>query len=131
MLPLYSLVPSVNPVLTACLATVFLVFYALASLQPVSLSVDKRQCFEPCRTKAEVRIPRNVENREVCVLLMIGGMPDPIDRGCWDVSGDSSPVFQRSWANLSAGRYFGQARLSRGRDTYFSNTVELTVIGDE
>ena len=117
-----------NPVLTACIATTFLLLSAFVwAMQPVTLSVSVRQCFAPCNAVAEVRVPRVLENRQVCVTL-----DGPrYDSGCWPVFTGSSPVFRRQWKGLSGGRYFAQARLQRGQDTFFSQPVELLVLGDE
>ncbi len=124
--PLCAVVQPVNPVLIACLLTMYLVFYTLLSLQPVSLSVNKRQGFPPLTVQAEIRIPRHSENREACVTLH-----GPIeDQSCWELTIDSSPVFTRKWSGLWGGNYIAQARLLRGRETLFSQAVSITVAED-
>ena len=103
--------------------TAFLLSALLWSLQPISLSVDKRIGFPPLTVTAEIRIPRHAENRAACVSLV-----GPVeDQSCWDLSLESSPVFRRTWSRLWEGRYFAQARLLRGRATYFSTTAAIVV----
>lgn len=117
-----------NAAIASCLAFSYLVLYLLAvlALKPITLTVSRRQSFAPMTTTAEIRIPRHAENREACVVLS-----GPVeDLSCWELSVDSSPLFHRRWSDLQAGRYIAQARLLRGRDTWFSNTVELYVAGE-
>lgn len=119
-----------NAVVACSIGTTFLVLYVFAmALQPVRLSVSKRQSFAPLVTTAQIVVPRHSENRELCVYLYYGGIQE--DKGCWDLSADSSPVFNRTWKVWEPGRHFGLAQLSRGRDTYSSNVVEVVVVEGE
>lgn len=118
-----------NAINTAALATVFLVFYALVALQPVRLSVTKRISFAPLDTIAQVVVPRHVDNFYLCITLWYGGEEE--DKGCWTLNGNSSPVFTRKWRMWEPGKHYGMAQLWRGKETFYSAIVPLTVVEGE
>ena len=106
-----------------------LCLFLVGTLQPIALSVSRRQGFPGMSTVAEIRIPRHAENREACVTLSAGGELE--DQSCWELTAHSSPVFRRTWKGLAGGQHVAQARLLRGRETWFSNVVELHVADEE
>lgn len=98
------------------------------SVRPVSLTVSQFVGFAPMTVRAEIRLRRHAENRMACVELDGAMYLDD----CWSLDGQKAQtVFTRWWQDLPSGDYRGQARLQRGSDVFYSNVMQVKVLGDE
>ena len=101
----------------------------LVTPDPVKITTQTTQGFEPIKVEAKIRVEPDERNYVLCVVL--SGSNEYFRSSCWGLDGMKSPVFfYYAWPALAAGEYRASAWLYHRHkldDAIKSNIIQLSV----